>query len=80
MSGHESLERRLERLESEYRSACPECGGGGARVAYQYLDHVDESRPEFCPSCGKPPDQTVVVDLRGDDEDLIVEEPTHGER
>ena len=69
MSTNDSLERRLGRLVEIYSAqGCSTCRHTSVRLVHLYEDHVDETRPEFCPSCGQAADQTLIINLRTDDD------------
>lgn len=59
MSGYDSIERRLSRLETIYKAPerCPTCGDHPFRVVYldEETDQVlEESLPGAgCPACGR---------------------------
>ena len=70
MSGYDSLERRLDRMETMVRPDCSTCGGWPVRIAFEYDDHTEENMPPLgCPGCARQPVENVVIDLRGDDDD-----------
>ena len=66
----DSLERRLDRLVETYSAqGCSTCRQTSTRLVMLYDDHVDANRPEFCAGCGKAAEQTLIINLRTDDDD-----------
>lgn len=79
MSGYESLERRLARLELIHAAptTCPTCHDHPFRVVYvdENTDEVlEESMPASgCPTCGQPIDHELVIVLDADEHGVAEE-------